>query len=235
MTVDILAIGAHPDDVELGVGGTLCKLAKRDFSVGILDLTRGELGTRGTPAERATEAAAAARILGAAERENVGFPDGALANTRNQRQRVITFLRRLRPKILLLPMAPDRHPDHSAAHELVRDANYFAGLRRIDTDQEPHRAPYVYYYYPYEGQNSQATFVVDVTDTFKIKLKALKAHHSQFHNPDYKGEETWISTKDFWEGISARAMVWGARIGAKYGEPFFTDGPVPADLPPGLV
>lgn len=234
MTVDILAVGAHPDDVELGAGGTICKLVKRDFTVAILDLTRGELGTRGTPSERATEASAAARILGATERENVGFPDGALANTRNQRQRVISFLRRLRPTLLLVPMAPDRHPDHMAAHDLVRDANYFAGLRRIETGQEPHRAPFIYYYYPYEGPAPQASFVVDVSDTFKTKLKALRAHESQFHNPSYKGEDTWISSKEFWDGISARAAVWGARIGAKFGEPFYSDGPIPVELLPGL-
>ena len=233
MSVHVLAIGAHPDDVELGVGGTVHKLTQRGYSVAILDLTQGEMGTRGSVAERAEEGKAAARILGVAVRECAGLPDGGLANTTEQQRRIIPFIRKHRPAMLLIPKAPDRHPDHAAAHGLARDANYFSGLERIETGEERHRTPRAYFYNPY-FESEMPSLIVDISDHFEAKLEALGAHASQFHNPDYPGKETFISSRRFWESITTRAAYWGQQIGAAYGEPLFSEAPIALDLPLGL-
>ena len=234
MNVDVLAVGAHPDDVELGIGGLVHKLAQRGHTVGILDLTRGEMSTRGTVEERDAEAQEAARILGVALRENAGLPDGAVANTHEQQMRTLFFLRAHRPRILIAPMDNDRHPDHRAAHALVRDAAYFSGLARIDTGQEPYRPPVVYYYHPYYEDRAAPAIVVDISDHFEAKTEALRAHKSQFFNPDYSGAPTFISSPEFWEGIQTRAAYWGALVHVKYGEPLYAPGPIGVVLPPGI-
>jgi bacillithiol biosynthesis deacetylase BshB1 len=230
MTVDVLAVGAHPDDADLGVGGTLLVLAARGLRTAILDLTRGELSSRGTVDERTTEAAEAARHLGLADRRQAGLPDGGIENCRTQRDPVIRVLRELRPQVLLAPMAPDRHPDHAAAHALVRDANYFAGVGGLVTGEKPFRAPQVYFYHPYQGAAEDPTFVVDISDHFEQKRTALRAFTSQFHNPTYQGPETWIASEAFWESIETRARYWGGRIGVRYGEPLHAEGPQPLDI-----
>lgn len=233
MMVDVLAIGAHPDDADIGVGGILCKLAKAGRRVGILDLTRGELGTRGLVKERAEEAAEAARLLGVAERNNAGLPDGALANVLEQRRVVAEHIRRLRPRIVLAPMDNDRHPDHDAAHALVRDAAYFAGLVKWDAEGEPHRPDQMYYYRVY-GNDTDVAFVVNITEEFEQKQRALKAFRSQFHNPDYEGVETFVSSPAFWRSIETRASYWGSRIGMAYGEALHTLTPIGLETLPGL-
>ncbi len=232
--VDVLAIGAHPDDVELGCGGLLAMLARQGRRVVALDLTRGEMGSRGNADERTREAGEAARILGIAGRDNAGLPDGGLANTTEQQRVIIPFIRKYRPAVILTLMAPDRHPDHAAAHALGRDANYYSGLQRIETDQEPWRAPRIYYFHPYTEFAGAPPCVADISDTFDVKIEALKAYASQFHNPDYPGPATFIASKEFWDGIETRARFWGARIGALYGEPLYADGPIPLKTLPGL-
>lgn len=234
MNLDVLAVGAHPDDVELGVGGLLCKLAQRGYAVGILDLSRGEMSSRGTVEERNREAEEAAHILGVSRRENAELPDGALVNATEQQRRVIPFIRSLRPKILLVPKDTDRHPDHRAAYHLVRDANYFAGLAQIETEQDCYRVPWVYYYHPYYDDTANPSLVVDISAQFETKIAALRAHRSQFYNPDYPGKPTLIASREFWESIGVRAAYWGNRIHAAYGEPLFAEGPIGLDLPPGL-
>jgi bacillithiol biosynthesis deacetylase BshB1 len=231
--VDVLAVGAHPDDVELGIGGLLHKLSHHGYLVGILDLTQGELGTRGTVEEREAEAANAARILGAAWRENASLPDGQLANTPLYRHQVIPFIRLAKPRLLLAPMSEDRHPDHSAAHEIVRDANFYAGLTRINTSQEPYRVPLVYYYRVH-GVSGTPLVVVDISAHFEAKLEAIRAYGSQFYNPAYSGEPTYISTAEFWEFIKIKAAYWGHSVGVACGEPLYGDGPVGVAFPPGL-
>ena len=233
MNVDLLAVGAHPDDVELGVGGLLRKAVESGKQVAILDLTRGELSTRGTPGQRMEEARAAASVLGVHYRENAGLPDGALANIAVQQRAVAAFIRALRPRVLLAPMAPDRHPDHIAAHALVRDANFLSGLAKWDAHGEPHRAPYVYYYHAYQDPASPS-FVVDISGQFEKKLEALRAYASQFHNPDFQGKGTLVSSEAFWEGIRIRAAFWGQRIGVHFAEPLHAEGVVGLPLPPGL-
>ena len=232
--VDVLAIGAHPDDAELGVGGLVAKWVRAGATVAILDLTRGEMSTRGSLEERADEAAEAARILGVAHRGNAGLPDGAIANSTVQQHALVPWLRRYRPKVILSHAAMDRHPDHRRAHDLVRDANFFAGLARIGAAGEPYRAPHLYFFAPYHDGPDEPRLVVDVSATFDTKLAALRAYRSQFHNPTFDGLETFVSSEAFWESISVRARYWGQRIGVEYGEPLLVDGPLGMTLPPGL-
>ncbi len=233
MTVDVLAVGAHSDDVELGIGALIHKMAQAGHSVAILDLSRAELSTRGNPEERAKEAARAAEILGVKHRVCAGLPDGGIANTDEQRRAVIPFLREYRPRILLTTMAPDRHPDHTAAHALVRDANFAAGVRRIETGQAPHRAESLFFFHPYYDSETPQ-LVVDVSGHAEAKLEALRAYASQFYNPEHPGEETLIASKSFWDGITARLAYWGARAKVTHGEPLYAESPLPMDLPPGL-
>jgi len=232
VTVDVLAISPHPDDVEIGVGGLLHKLARRAHAVAILDLTGGELASRGTVDERRAEAAEAARILRAATRESAGLADGHIANTPAQRLEVIPFIRALRPRVILAPR-PDRHPDHGAAGDLVRDANFFAGVAAVDTGQEPYRAPIVYFY-TVHGDPEPPSLVVDISEDFEEKLAALRAYRSQFHNPGYEGAPTYVSSPAFWDAIQTRAAYWGSCIRARYGEPLYSEGPVGVAFPPGL-
>lgn len=234
MNIDVLAIGAHPDDADLGVGGLLCKLARAGRTAMVLDLTKGELGSRGTVEERRVEAAEAAKSLGILGRRNAGLPDGGITNIPEQRLVLIRILRELRPTILLAPMAPDRHPDHAAAHELVRDANFFSGVHGVDTGQPPHRANTVYHYRAYEGNGESPTHVVDISTVFEEKMAALRSFRSQFYNPGYTGPETMIASLAFWEAITTRAAYWGNRIGVRYGEPLYGTLPVAMDLPPEL-
>ncbi len=233
MTVDVLAVGAHPDDVELGIGGTLHKLVQQGLCVGILDLTQGEMGTRGTVEERLAEATEAATVLGVARRENAQLPDAGLHNTPDQQRVVIEHLRSFRPRVLFAPMAPDRHPDHEAAHHLVRDANFFSGLARIEGTREPHRTPQVYFYHPY-FEAAMPQLIVDISAHFEVKQAALRAHASQFFNPAYTGPSTFIASESFWQTIQTRAAYWGSRINAAYGEALYCTQPLGVALPPGL-
>lgn len=243
MSLDVLAVGAHPDDVEVGIGALIRKLVVQGRRVGILDLTRGELGTRGSVEERGAEAADAARILGVVQRENAGLPDGRLADTEEHWRAVIPFLRRSRPAILLAPMRDDRHPDHEAAHFLMRKANHLAGLKKLQTEEglEPWRARRIFYYSVYLD-TALPDLVVDVTDQFDTKIEALSAFKSQFHNPGYAGDKTFISSQRFWDGIRSRAAYWGTRLatayprdgGPVYGEVLFSDGPLAMESLPGL-
>jgi N-acetylglucosamine malate deacetylase 1 len=233
VSVDVLAIGAHPDDVEVGIGGLVHKLTARGCTVGILDLTEGELASRGSVEERREEARLAADVLGVTRRENAQLPDGRVANTTEQQGRLIPLLRRFRPRMILAPMAGDYHPDHDAAHALVRAANHFAGMSRIETDAPPHRVKRLYFYRVYLDAGDPSA-VVDISGHFEAKLEALRAYGSQFHNPDYEGAETGVSSQVFWDGIRVKAEYWGARVGTRYGEALFADGPVAVDLPQGL-
>lgn len=234
MTVDVLAIGAHPDDADLGVGGLLCKLANAGRRTAILDLTEGELGSRGTVAERHQEAGEAARQLGVAVRRNAQLPDGGLCDNEEQRLAVIRAIRELRPKVLLAPLRPDRHPDHEAAHDLVRSAHFFAGVHGIDTGHTPHRADAVYAYRAYMEGDQLPTHVVDISNEFDQKRAGLRAFRSQFHNPDYQGPDTLIASEQFWEAIETRAAFWGHKIGVRYGEPLYGTLPIAMHLPPEL-
>ena len=184
MNLDLVVIGPHPDDAELGAGGLLARAAKQGRRVGILDLTQGELGSRGDIVTRELEANESAQLLGVSVRENVVLPDGALADTTEQRMALVSAIRLLRPRVLIAPMSPDRHPDHEAAHALATSANFLAGLAKIDDGQPPHRAETVLFYHAYAQQETTPTLVQDVSETFETKLAALRCYKSQFFNPE---------------------------------------------------
>jgi bacillithiol biosynthesis deacetylase BshB1 len=216
-TVEILAVGAHPDDVELGCGGTLALLARQGRSVGILDLTRGEAGTRGTPETRAAEAAESARILGARFRDGLDLGDGNLRTDRAAELEVVEVIRRRRPRLVFAPLPNDRHPDHVRAGRLVTDAAFYAGLRALETGRPPHR-PQQVVYFP-STFLAEPTFLVDVTAFLETKLEAVRAFRSQFFDPSSKEPETFISSPEFLEGVTARARSFGrlANVGAAEG------------------
>lgn len=233
-TIDVLALGAHPDDADLGVGGTLLTLARQGHTTGIIDLTEGELGSRGTPGERVDEGLEAARRLGLSHRSSARLPDGGIQNIDGQRRALIPIIRKLRPKVLLVHEPPDRHPDHIAAAQLSRDANFFAGVTSIGTAEEPYRAPTVIGFRPYYDDDHEPELIMDISDVFEEKLEALRAYKSQFYNPEYKGPKTFIASEGFWQSIETRARYWGQRAGFKFGEPLFFSGPLPTRTLPGL-
>jgi len=224
--LDLLVIAVHPDDAELGCGGTIIKHVQMGKKVGVVDLTRGELGTRGTAESRDDEAARAAEILGLSARENLGLRDGFFRNDEPHQLAVIQTIRKYCPEIIISNALVDRHPDHGRAGDLVNDAVFLAGLRKIETvgddgvPQAPHRPRLLlqliqdYYIKP--------DIAVDVTDYWAAKIKAIKAYRSQFHSEAYVSDEpqTYISKPDFLEYIEGRAREYGKYIGAKYAEGF---------------
>lgn len=239
MKLDVLAIGAHPDDVELGCGGTLALLAAQGRRVGILHLTRGERGTRGTVAEREAEARAAAEALGAAAVDFLDCGDGALRHTEAEEDALIAVLRRRRPEIVLGPTPSDRHPDHGRAHRLVEDAAFYAGLRRRGGEGEPHRPGAVFAYMQHDP--FAPSFIVDVSSAWEKKLASLAAYGSQLHQPGQERDEplTKVASPEFARAVTGRAQHFGLLIGAAYGEPFLSRlplaiGDVFALLPGGL-
>jgi N-acetylglucosamine malate deacetylase 1 len=207
VSLDVLAIGAHPDDADLGLGGTLIKLARSGARVGILDLTEGELSTRGTVEERRAEAREAAERLGLSLRRNAYLPDGGIQNDTHQRQTVVEILRALKPRMVLHHHPIDRHPDHETAHRLVRDAIFMAAVAKFPGG-EPHRVEQVFLYHPYGDYDGPPAWVMDITGVLDDKLNALKAYRSQLYNPEFEGPATYVSSKAFWEGISTRAEYW---------------------------
>ena len=228
MKLDVLAIGAHPDDIELSCGGTILKLTRQGRKVGIVDATEGELGTRGSREIRARESAAAAAVLGVAVRENLSLPDGNIENTFAAREKLITVIRRHRPDILLIPHFQDRHPDHEHTHILARESWFYSGLEKIATRdgnaaQDPWR-PRAYYHYM-QWFEFTPSFIIDITDEYDARLEAMRAYRSQFYDPASSERATILSTPEFLEMVTTRLAYYGDRIGRKYGEPFYS--PIP--------
>ena len=220
MRTDILAFGAHPDDVELAASGTLIKAARAGAATAVITLTRGEMGTRGSTVVRAEEFDKAGRILGLAHHESLALPDGRLSADEESRLAVVREIREHRPTIVLLPHWEDRHPDHGAASRIVQEAAFLAGLRRLDTGQEPHRpAELVYYMSSWEFEPS---FVVDISAVIEEKKAAIQSYGTQVYNPSLAdgGEQTFISSEHFWQLLLARMAHYGRLIGAAFGEPF---------------
>lgn len=229
MTLDVLAFGAHPDDVELTVGGTVLSLISQGYSVGIVDMTRGEMGTRGTQETRAREATEAARRLGVATRRNLGLPDGRITLDETSREEVIRVLREFRPTLVLSPIESDLHPDHGWTGRIVKEASFLAGLKRWETGQPPHRPKTVLGYFSHT--TVEPNTVVDITPFFQQKKEVCLAYESQFHDPESSEPETYISSAGFWDWWEARARGFGHRIGVTYGEGFVHDGPIPLKDP----
>lgn len=236
MKLDILVFGSHPDDAELGAGATIAKSVAQGKKVGIIDLTRGELGTRGTAEIRDTEAAEAARILGLAMRENMQFDDGFFENNRSHQLALIRMLRKYRPDVVLANAIEDRHIDHARGSKLVSDACFLSGLVKIDTKldgddqwQEPWRPSRVYHYI--QWKNLEPDFVMDVSDSIDKKMEAISAYASQFYDPKSTDPQTPISSKNFLESIKYRARDLGRLVGVEFGEGFTVERyPVVDDL-----
>lgn len=223
MKLDILAIGAHPDDVELGCAATLAKEISLGKKVGILDLTRGELGTRGSAEIRAIEAVNAAKILGVTIRENLAFADGFFVNDKEHQLKVIEMIRKYRPEIVLCNAIDDRHIDHGKGSQLVSDACFLSGLRKIDTKldgeaQKAWRPKHVYHYI--QWKNIEPDFVVDVSGFIDKKMEAVQAYSSQFYDPNSKEPVSPITSKNFLDSIRYRAQDLGRLIGVSAGEGF---------------
>ncbi len=228
MKLDVLVFGAHPDDAELGAGATIAKEVSKGKKVGIIDLTRGELGTRGTAEIRDEEAAKAAAILGIAIRENLEFEDGFFTNDRAHQLEVIRAIRKYRPDVVLCNAIEDRHIDHAKGSKLVSDACFLSGLVKIDTKsdgdsqwQEPWRPKVVYHYI--QWKNLEPDFVVDVSDFIEKKTEAIMAYGSQFYDPKSDEPETPISSKNFIQSINYRARDLGRLVGVEYAEGFTTE------------
>lgn len=233
--LDVLAIAAHPDDVELSVGGTLLKLAAKGYKTGVLDLTRGEAGTRGTPEMRAAEANAAAEILGLSVRENLDLGDSHIWVNENTRVQVVRALRRLRPRLVFTQFWDDPHPDHAHTSQLVREAAHISGLAKYDADNGLARwrpSAVAYFLFP---RNVAPTFIVDISAQFDRKWEAIYAHTSQFHNPNSSEPQSRVSTPQFLREMEARDRYFGALIGTEFGEGFFVREALNVDDPLALL
>lgn len=229
MKLDLLAVGAHPDDVELGCSGVIIKEIQNGKKAGVLDLTQGELGSRGSVETRYNEAAAAAMIMGVQVRENLKFRDGFFINNEEHQRQLIRMIRKYQPEIVLANSLSDRHPDHGRAGRLIADSCFFSGLVKIETTdeqgqlQKPWKPKYVFHYL--QDRYHEPDFIVDISDVFEQRMKAIQAYRTQFYNSETRDKEpqTYISTPDFLESVVARARMLGKKIGVKYGEGFTTE------------
>ncbi len=223
MKLDILVLAAHPDDAELGCGGTIIRHIAQGKKVGIIDFTRGELGTRGTPETRDREAADSARILGLAIRENLNLPDGFFRNDQEHQLSVIKAIRKYKPDIILTNATYDRHPDHGRGSDLAFEASFFSGLIKIETTsegkkQEPWRPKALYHFI--QSQFIEPDFIVDISEAWDKKMEAIRAFKTQFYDPASQEPETYISNPGFLKLLEGRATEMGHAIGVRYGEGF---------------
>lgn len=223
--LDILAFGAHPDDVELGCGGTLIASVQSGKKVGVIDLTLGELGTRGSVAERRMEAANAAKILGASIRVNLELPDGFFVNDQDTQLQIIAMIRKYQPEIVLCNALEDRHPDHGRAAALVSDASFLSGLSKIQTleDGKPQKAwrpKYLFHYI--QSRYLQPDFVFDISKQIDLKMESVLAHKTQFFDPNNQESNTFISSNSFLEFVKGRSKEFGQQIGVDYAEGFIS-------------
>lgn len=226
MKVDILAIGAHPDDVELGCGGTLAKLISEGKTVAVIDLTQGELGTRGTNVTRAEEAAESTRIMGYVSRENLKMKDGFLVNSEDYQMQIVKMIRKYQPEMVFANSIDDRHPDHAKASKLVSDACFLSGLVKIETSldnesQKAWRPKHIFNYI--QWKHITPAFVVDVSDFMEKKIEACLAYKTQFYDPNSTEPMTPIASKDFLESLTYRAQDLGRLSGVDYAEGFTTE------------
>ena len=239
MAVDILAIGPHPDDIEIYCGGTVASLVKQGYNVALADITRGEMGTRGTKETRVKEAEKAAKILGVSStRYNLEIPDGGIEVNTVNIGKVISLIRDLKPKTLLIPYSVERHPDHEHTHRLCKEAWFYSGLTKFETKkngktQAPHR-PDNYFEY-IQWRHIQPTFIVDISETFATKMESIRAYASQLYNPKSKEPETRLTSPEFLDRIETEDKYFGQRIGVKYGESFYSVVPVGVRSPLELI
>ena len=218
MNLDILVFGAHPDDIELGCGGTIIKEVNNGRRVGIIDLTRGELGTRGTVKNRDREAQKAQEIMGVHIRENMNFKDGFFQDDESHKIELIKKIRKYRPKVVITNALSDRHPDHARGAQITIDACFLSGLRKIETNQEIWRPDSIYHYIQFN--NLKPDIVIDISRQMDLKIQAVKAYNSQFYNPDSNEPSTIISSKEFLSSVEYRAQDLGRQSNCKYAEGF---------------
>lgn len=223
MKLDILVLAVHPDDAELGCSGTILKHIASGRKVGIIDFTRGELGTRGTAETRDEEAADSAKILGLHARENLRFKDAFFKNDEEHQREVIRMIRKYQPEIILSNSLHDRHPDHGRAGDLANDASFLSGLAKIKTqqdgkEQEPWRPRMIFQYI--QDQYIRPDIIIDITPHIQTKIDSIKAFKTQFYNPELEGPATYISSPEFFESMIGRAREFGKSIGTTYGEGF---------------
>jgi N-acetylglucosamine malate deacetylase 1 len=233
MKLDVLIFAAHPDDAELSMGGTIAKLSLDNFKVGVIDLSKGELGTRGTAETRQKEAFQAAIILKVAIRENLHIPDGNIQNNQENLTKIITAIRKYKPRMIFAPYFNDRHPDHINTGLLVKQAMFYTGLQKIKThdhekNQDAYRPQKLFYYM--QTYTFEPSFIVDISATHEQKMKAVYAYSTQFYDPKSKEPETFISSPEFINFIESRGIFYGFKIGKHYGEPFLTEEGVEVDL-----
>lgn len=219
---DALAFGPHPDDIELGCGGTLIKLADLGYSTVLVDMTRGEMSTRGTVEMRAAEAATAAKVLGAAARENLGLRDGHIRPDDHARRRVVEVVRRYRPQLVFIPYHQDRHPDHYNGSQLAYEGVFMAGLARYETGQPSHRPAQVLYYMRWD--EFEPTFVVDISAQYERKMEAVWAYASQFKADDASCGQTRLTTPEYHWKLEHQMAYYGSLIQKRYGEGFLVRG-----------
>ena len=220
MKLDILVLAAHPDDAELGCGGTILKHVAMGHKVGVVDFTRGELGTRGTPETREKEANDSAKILGLSVRENLGLPDGFFINGKEHQLEVVKAIRKYQPDVVLANARYDRHPDHGRGSDLAFEACFLSGLSKISTGQAPWRPKVMYHYI--QSQLLTPDFVVDVSAFWEKKIEAVRAFRTQFYDPNSKEPDTFISSPAFMKLLESRGHEFGHAIGVKYGEGFLS-------------
>ena len=233
MTLDVLVFAAHPDDAELAMGGTIARFANNGFSVGIVDLTQGEMGTRGNAVIRQKEAIEAAKILKTSIRENLLIPDGDIEISNGNIRKIVMLMRKYKPKIVFAPFFNDRHPDHISASKLIKRAMFVSGLEKIKTseqeiDQHVYRPAKLYYYM--QTYTFEPSFIVDISNFFETKMKSVWAYSTQFHNPESNEPETFISSPEFIDYVDARAKFYGFQIGKKFGEPFYCEEKIEQNL-----
>jgi len=233
MNLDLLVFAAHPDDAELSAGGTIAKFAASGLKTGIIDLTGGELGTRGTIETRREEARLASDILKTSIRENLGFKDGSIKPNDDYLQTLIVQIRKFRPKIIFAPYFNDRHPDHIGTSQLVKEAMFATGLPKVityekDLRQEAYRPKKLFYFM--QTFEFKPAFIIDISETFEVKMKAVRAYSTQFHNPVSDEPETFISQPNFLKFIEARAKYFGFKIGRDYGEAFYCEEEIEYDI-----
>lgn len=230
MKINILAVAAHPDDVELSCAGTLLVHQKRGFKTGIIDLTRGEMGTRGTPEIRMKESAAAAEILGLSVRENLGLADSFFENNKENQLKLVQKIREYQPDFVIGTAIYDRHPDHGRASQLTEQACFLAGLKMVETTssngekQKPWRPKRLFF--AIQSTSLEPDFFVDISDVMVERMESIKAYKTQFYDPNSKEPQTYISRPEFLDMITARAQEYGHRIQVKYAEGFNTKHPL---------
>lgn len=232
MKVDILAIAVHPDDIELSCSGTIMKEIDNGKKVAIVDLTKGELGTRGSARLRMIESANASKVMGLHARENIGLKDGFFTGDENETKLLIRMIRKFQPEVVLANAVSDRHPDHGRASKFISDACFYSGLRKIETEidgvsQKEWRPKAIYHYI--QDYYHQPDFVVDISNYMERKMDSIKAFSSQFYDPDSKEPISPISGKEFFDFLKGRAMQYGRLINCQYGEGFTVEKPLKVD------